>query len=281
MLKQINDLKKRLEILERGTAGGGSSSSGGGLVFKEIPSGLINGSNKTFTTSQAYVAGSLIVIKNTTALGASEATETTPASGIFDLVSAPATGDSVWVIYQIASTATSNADTVDNYHANATPTANNILVLDSSGKVPASALNVAGTALTSAPATDHTASGITAQLTAGVTMNFGDVGYIASTGKMALIDADAIANMNGLFMCVDATISADAVGNFMSIGFARDDTWNWTVGQPIYGTVTGTTGNTLSQTPPSGTDDVVQILGIATHADRMYFYPQLVQLELA
>lgn len=138
----------------------------------------------------------------------------------------------------------------------------------------------AGTALTAAPANDHSSSGVTIQLAATATMNFGDVGYIASTGKVSFIDADAIATMSGVVMCVDAQILTDATGTFMFMGIARDDTWNWTVGGTIYGTVTGTTGNTLSQTAPTGTDDVVQILGVATHADRMYFYPQLVQVEL-
>ncbi|MBV6446310.1 MAG: hypothetical protein IFNCLDLE_02602 [Ignavibacteriaceae bacterium] len=134
--------------------------------------------------------------------------------------------------------------------------------------------------ITAAPSSDHTADGLKITLTAGVTMNFGDVGYIASTGKVALIDADAIATMSGVVMCVDSSISADAAGNFLLLGVARDDTWNWTVGGLIYGTVTGTTGNTLSQTAPTGTDDVVQIMGVATHADRMFFNPQLVQVEL-
>jgi hypothetical protein len=80
-------------------------------------------------------------------------------------------------------------------------------------------------------------------------------------------------------MCADATINQDASGNYLVHGIARDDTWAWTVGGLIYLTVTGTTGNTLSQTMVSGTDDVVQIIGIATHADRMYFYPQLPQVE--
>jgi hypothetical protein len=30
---------------------------------------------------------------------------------------------------------------------------------------------------------------------------------------------------------------------------------------------------------PTGADDVIQIMGVATHADRMYFNPQLVQIE--
>lgn len=138
----------------------------------------------------------------------------------------------------------------------------------------------AGGSLVAAPASDHMASGTLIALTAGVTMNFGDVGYIKSDGKVGLIDADAIATMSGVVMCADASITANASGNFLLFGIARDDTWAWTVGGLIYGTVTGTTGNTLSQTAPTGTDDVVQIMGVATHADRMLFKPSLAQVEL-
>jgi len=76
-----------------------------------------------------------------------------------------------------------------------------------------------------------------------------------------------------------ATISAGASGSYLVLGIARDDTWAWTVGGLIYGTITGTTGNTLSQTAPTGANDVIQIMGVATHADRMFFNPQLVQIE--
>lgn len=135
--------------------------------------------------------------------------------------------------------------------------------------------------ITAAPGSDHSATGITISLAATAEMNFGDVGYIASTGKVTLIDADAIASMSGVVMCADATIAANASGNFLLLGVARDDSWAWTVGGLIYGTVTATTGNTLSQTAPTGTDDVIQIMGVATHADRMFFNPQLIQVEHA
>lgn len=134
--------------------------------------------------------------------------------------------------------------------------------------------------LTAEPASDHLAKGVKIALTAGADLNFGDVGYIKSDGKVGLIDADAIATMSGLVMCCDASIANNASGNFLVLGVARDDTWAWTVGGLIYATVTGTTGNTLSQTAPTGTDDVVQIIGVATHADRILFNPQLVQIEL-
>jgi hypothetical protein len=117
-------------------------------------------------------------------------------------------------------------------------------------------------------------------LVAAVELNFGDVGYINASGKVALVDADAIATSSGLFMCVDETIEADASGMFLAIGVARNDSWAFTPGGLIFITITGTTGNTLSQSAPTGEDDVVQIVGVATHADRMFFNPQLVQIEL-
>lgn len=129
--------------------------------------------------------------------------------------------------------------------------------------------------LTEAPGSDHTANGIKETLTAGENLVFGDVCYFKSDGKMWKADADAIATASVIGMAL-ATISADATGSFLMIGVARDDTWAWTVGGIIY---LSTTAGALTQTAPSGTDDVVQILGIATHADRMYFNPQLVQIE--
>lgn len=133
--------------------------------------------------------------------------------------------------------------------------------------------------VTAVPGSDHTASGLKIQLKAHDNQAFGDVCFINSDGEAALCDADAIASMTAVVMCADASIAANASGNYLLMGIARDDTWNWTVGGVIYGTVTGTSGNTLSQTAPTGTDDVVQILGIATNSKRIYFNPQLVQIE--
>jgi len=115
------------------------------------------------------------------------------------------------------------------------------------------------------------------QFTAAATQNFGDVCYIDANGKMALVDADAAASAVPAAMCVSgSTVSADGTGDYI-IGEAivRDDSWNWTVGGIIYASTTGTTGNTLTQTAPSGDDDVVVPVGIATHADRMIFRPSL------
>ena len=141
-------------------------------------------------------------------------------------------------------------------------------------------VGVSDISLNATPASDHSAVGTRIVLAAAQTSNFGDVCFIDSSGDAALIDADAIASMSGLVMCADDQIASGSSGNWLVLGVARDDAWNWTVGGLIYGTVTGTTGNTLSQVAPTDTDDVVQIMGVALNADCMLFHPQLSQVEL-
>ncbi len=141
------------------------------------------------------------------------------------------------------------------------------------GAIPLRNVGTAG--LIAAPSADQTASGFITQFTAGEGFSFGEVGYIASTGKILKGDADAIATAGAVVMAL-ATIATDASGDFLLHGFVRNDAWSWTPGNILY---LSTTSGAVTATQPSGTDDVIQILGIATHADRMYFHPQLVQIE--
>lgn len=134
--------------------------------------------------------------------------------------------------------------------------------------------------LVAAPASDHLAYGMTISLTANENQAFGDVCYIASDGDAQLADADAAATAAVLVMCTE-TVTAGNPATYLLMGVARDDTWAWTVGGTVYLSTTGTTGNTLTQTPPSGTADIVQVVGFATHADRMIFKPSSVNVELA
>jgi hypothetical protein len=139
--------------------------------------------------------------------------------------------------------------------------------------------SLSSTTITAVPSADHAASGTRITLTANEAQNFGDVVFINAAGKAQLGDADAIATASCIAMCTQ-TVSANNAATYLLFGVARDDTWNWTVGGLIYLSVTGTTGNTLTQTAPVGTNNVIQILGVATHADRMLFKPELVQIEL-
>ena len=178
------------------------------------------------------------------------------------------TGSTDLVARSMATSAVTKADSQN------TSQSTNVSVALSTGTNAAGTLN-----LTAAPGSDHSANGILIALTANEAQAFGDACFINSSGKPQLIDADAIATMSAILMVVDGTIASGATGKYMLAGVARDDTWAWTVGALIYGSTTGTTGHTLTQTAPSGTGDVVQILGVATHADRMIFNPQLVQVE--
>ena len=129
---------------------------------------------------------------------------------------------------------------------------------------------------------DHSATGTKTRLKANEAQAFGDLCFINADGEAQLADADAIATACVVCMCADASISADAYGNYLLFGTARDDTWNWTVGGfagMIYLSTTGTTGNTLTQTAPSGADDVIQPIGYALSADSMFFKPSLIQIE--
>lgn len=132
-------------------------------------------------------------------------------------------------------------------------------------------------ALSPAPSSDHTASGTIVSLTAAESLVFGDFCYVNSSGKLAKADADAIATSGCVAMATES-IDTDATGRFLLVGVARDDSWAWTVGGLIY---LSTTAGGATQTPPSETDDVIQVLGVATHADRMLFNPQLTMVEHA
>ncbi len=135
-------------------------------------------------------------------------------------------------------------------------------------------------ALDNAPDSDHTATGEITADTVGEAVAIGDVLYMKSDGKYWIADADASTTMPAMVMAI-ATISADASGNLLHQGYVRDDTWNWTVGGLIYVTTTGTTGNSLTQTAPTGSGDQVQVVGYAVTADIMFFNPSMVLVEHA
>lgn len=126
---------------------------------------------------------------------------------------------------------------------------------------------------------DHSCSGMKTTFVANEDQNFGDVVRINASGKAQIAKGDAIGNATVVAMLVSNSVAADGTGTYLLQGFVRDDSWNWTVGGWIFLTITGTTGNTLTQTAPSDTDEVVQMIGVAYSADSFYFNPQLVQVE--
>jgi hypothetical protein len=126
------------------------------------------------------------------------------------------------------------------------------------------------------PATDHNTSGFVSEFTAGENVAFGNFCYFKSDGKMWKSDADASTTMPLMAMAVDTT-NADATGTFMLWGYARDDTWNWTVGGLLYAS---TTAGEITQTAPSGDTDQVQAVGVAIGADYIWFLPDFTLVEV-
>ena len=138
------------------------------------------------------------------------------------------------------------------------------------------------TLLDTIPASDETQTGITSSQTMGTTVAHGDVVYLAvADSRWEFGDASASASSFGLAMALGAGGDGDAV-TVLHYGIVRQDTdWNWTVGTPIYLSITGTTTNTLTQTAPTTDGDQVVVVGYALTADSMMFNPSMVLVEVA
>lgn len=133
-----------------------------------------------------------------------------------------------------------------------------------------------GATTLTASQTDDTFSGTKITATAGENLTIGNIVYMKSDGKLWKADADAIATSGAIAIAL-ASISADAAGMFGTIGLMRDDSaYAWTVGGLLY---LSTTAGDITQTAPSGADDVIQVLGVALSADVIYFKPELTQVE--
>jgi hypothetical protein len=125
--------------------------------------------------------------------------------------------------------------------------------------------------LTETPATNATATGVKATMTAGENVVFGDVCYFQSDQKWRKADANAVGLYPAAAMAL-GTITAGNTGSFLFFGIARLDSWAWTAGGVLYLSITA---GGMTQTQPAAANDVIQVLGIATHPDRVFFRPDL------
>ena len=126
--------------------------------------------------------------------------------------------------------------------------------------------------LSATPGSDHTASGPqTDDINAGEAITVMDCVYLHSDGEWHQADADAVATGEGMLaISLEAKTNGQAMNVALPGTFVRDDSWTWTVGGEIY---LSCTAGSITQTAPSGTDDVVRVIGYATHADRLFFDP--------
>lgn len=130
--------------------------------------------------------------------------------------------------------------------------------------------------------TNLTSSGARITYTANEAQAFGDVCFINSSGKAQIADASTEATTPALLMCIDTSVSADATGTYAIFGStARNDSWDFTAGDTIYLSTTGTTGGTLSTSAPTLEDEVVQILGKAISATHILFEPDTTTIVIS
>lgn len=160
-------------------------------------------------------------------------------------------------------------------------TANQILRMNSGATAPewTSSLNITNFNI-DRQAGDGTYSGNTMSGTAGETLAFGQPVYMKSDGKFWLADADAAATMPALGLVVVGG-NAEATVYVLTHGLITETDWNWTVGATIY-VADGTAGAiTATLADISDENDVVQVVGIAVHADSIFVNPSLTTVVLA
>ena len=127
------------------------------------------------------------------------------------------------------------------------------------------------------PSTDTTASGLV--VTATVDTNAQGIGaplFMAADGHLDTADADT----NTTSPCVALALETGTGSKRVLLhGVLRNDAWNWTTGPGDSSLIyVSTTAGTLTQTQPTGTDEVIQPVGWALTDDCIYFSPSMLYL---
>ena len=135
----------------------------------------------------------------------------------------------------------------------------------------------AGLMLESSPAADHEAHGVRTRLVAAEPLVFGDVCYINASGEAAKADAAALSTAFGVFLCVSSAVAQDDDGDFLSSGYARDDSWAWTPGTVLY--LSEVAAGAIADAMPSSGGQAIP-LAVALSASAVDFRPALYCLEV-
>ena len=130
------------------------------------------------------------------------------------------------------------------------------------------------------PTSNQTGNGITVEdVAAGENVGVGEVVYLKSDGEWWRTDADAEATAKGMLGIALETKTDGVNMKTMLKGFYRDDTaFGWTAGDVLY--LSTAIGN-LTATAPSGSGDIVRVVGYAVTDDLIYFNPDGTYVEIA
>ena len=132
--------------------------------------------------------------------------------------------------------------------------------------------NVAGIKLIETPTTaDPPVSGFMISMTYGESLVPGDLVYFESDGKVWKADANVAGSYPVMGLALETASSGSHLVLLHGI-YSNVSRYNFlTVGGPVY--LSNATPGVETQAQPVAADDIVQIVGIATHADRIYFNP--------
>src|SRR3989344_2601566 len=137
--------------------------------------------------------------------------------------------------------------------------------------------SVSGIKLMNEPTVDETASGLIVAAT--VDTNAEGIGaplFMAADGHLDTADADSSATTPCVALAMETGTGSKRI---LLHGVLRVDAWNWTIGPGNAGLIyVSTTTGTLTQTQPSGTDDVIQPVGWALSDDCIYFAPSIMYM---
>jgi hypothetical protein len=131
-------------------------------------------------------------------------------------------------------------------------------------------------ALSSNVSTDHSYSGMCTTMT--VTTNplgFGCALRATSSGTLVNAVATGTLTMPCVVMALETGTGSK---NVMLQGFVRDDSWSWAIGGYVY---VSTASGALTQTAPSSTGQIVQVLGTAVQTNEIFFNPNYITIEIA
>jgi hypothetical protein len=137
--------------------------------------------------------------------------------------------------------------------------------------------SIAGIKLMNPPSVNLTASGLI--ITATIDTNAEGIGaplFMQANGHLSTASAVSSATAPCLALAMDTGTGSKRV---LLHGVLRVDAWNWTTGAGTNGLIyVSTTIGVLTQTRPSGTDQVIQPVGWALSADCIYFTPSMMYL---
>ena len=98
--------------------------------------------------------------------------------------------------------------------------------------------------------------------------------YFTAVSTWAITDADAAASSTGL---VSMALGDTVAEGMLLRGYVENTSWSWTVGGALY---LSTIAGGITQSAPTGTLDIIRIVGYALSSNAIYWCPDNTWIEI-